>query len=101
MRRGDQVAHRRDRRERDATALRRLVELRDGLLATPLLEEHLQGVEVGAARQTVREQLEARPLGVAHDLDEALPLVLLDGAQEDPAVAALHEAERLDRLLAE
>ena len=36
--------------------------------------------------------------GVAHDLDELLPLVLLDAADEDPAVAALHEAERLDRL---
>src|SRR2546428_5778489 len=101
MRRGDQIAHGRDGRERDATALRGCVERPHGLLAAPLLEEDLQGVEVGAGRETVPEQLETRPFGVAHDLDEALPLVLLDGAEEDPAVAALHEAERLDGLLAE
>src|SRR5207249_5975709 len=73
----------------------------DRLLAAPLLEEDLEGVEVRPARQTAPEQLESRPFGPAHEVDETLPLVLLDRAQEDPAVAALHEAERLDRLLAE
>ena len=99
--RGDEVAHGGDGRERDATALRRRVEFLDRLIAAPLLEKDLQGVEVGPARQAAGEQLETRPLGVAHEVDEALPLVLLDGAEEDPTVAALHEAERLDRLLPE
>src|SRR2546428_6740329 len=98
VRRGEQVAHGRDRGERDAAALGRLVELLYRLLAAPLLEENLERVEVRAAREAVGEELDRRPLGVAHDVDQALPLVLLDAAEEDPPVAALHEAERLNRL---
>src|SRR5262245_53174489 len=101
MRRREEIAHRRDRRERHAPTLCRVVELLDRLLAAPLLQEHLQRVEVRAARETVREELHLGPLRPAHDLDELPPLVLLDAADEDPAVAALHEAERLDRLRAE
>src|SRR5207245_2771837 len=54
-----------------------------------------------AAGDPVLEQLHRRPFRIAHEVDEAPPLVLLDAAEEDPAVAALHEAERLDRLRAE
>src|SRR5262249_37572173 len=90
--------HGRHRRERHAAALRRLVELLDRLLAAPLLEEDLERVEVGAAREPVLEQLHRRPLRIPHDLDEVSPLMLFDAAQEDPAVLALHEAEGLDRL---
>src|SRR5882724_670337 len=89
MRRGEQIAQRRHRRERDAALLRGVVEFRHRLLAAPLLEEDLQGVEVLATCQPVLEELEARPLRAAHQLDELLPLVLFDAADEDPAVAAL------------
>src|SRR5207253_1194993 len=98
VRRGEQVAHGRDRGERHAAALRRLVELLYRLLAAPLLQEDLERVEVRAPREAVGEELDRRPLRVAHDVDQTLPLVLLDAAEEDPPVAALHEAERLDRL---
>src|SRR5207245_8060813 len=94
----DQVASSRDRGKRDSVALSLLEDLLYRLLAAPLLEENLERVEVRAAREAIGEELDRRPLGVAHDVDQALPLVLLDAAEEDPPVAALHEAERLDRL---
>ena len=65
------------------------------------LQHQLERVPVGATREAVLEQLDAGPLRIAHELDERLPLVLFDAAEEDPAVAALEEVERLDRLLAE
>src|SRR5262249_60532789 len=86
---------------RHATSLGLLVEGLHRLLAAPLLEEDLEGVEVLAARQAVAEDLHLRPLGRPHHLDELLPLVLLDAAHEDPSVAALHEAERLEGLRAQ
>src|SRR5262249_56697572 len=97
MRRGKQIAHGRDGGEGDAPALALLVELLHRALATPLLEERLEGVEVGAACQAVLEHLELRPFGGAHEVPELLPLVLLDRADEDPPLATLDAAERLDR----
>src|SRR5207249_10481909 len=101
MRRGEEVPHGRDGSEGDAAALRGLVELVDGSVAAPLLEERLEGVEVGAPGEAVGEDLEPTPFGVAHEVHEALPLVLLDRTEKEPPVATLDEAERLDWLPAE
>src|SRR5262245_38000419 len=101
MWRGEKIAEGGHGSERNPPLLGRVVEVHDGLLAAPFLEKDLQRIEVLAARQTILEQLEARPLRSPHQLDELPPLVLLDAADEDPSVAALHEAEGLDRLGAE
>src|SRR5262249_58242063 len=61
MRRGDQVAHGRHGGEGDASALALLVELLYRAVAAPLLEERLEGVEVGAACEAVLEHLETCP----------------------------------------
>src|SRR5512146_1194667 len=95
----EQVAHGRDRRERDAPRLRLLVEVKRALLLEPVLQENFECVPVDAALEPVGEDFFRRPLRVPHHLDEVAPLMLLDAADENVTVAALHHLERLDRLL--
>src|ERR1700730_9232210 len=97
----EQVAHRRDRCERDPPRLHLFVEIEYGLLADPFLEENPERLPVVAALEPIGENFLARPLGIAHHVDEVLPLMLLDATQEDPAVLALHRFDRLNRLLAQ
>src|SRR5712692_10559770 len=94
----EQVAHRRHRCERDPPRLYLFVEIEYGLLADPFFEETPERLPVIAALQPVRENFLARPLGIAHHVDEVLPLMLLDAAQENPAVFALHRFHWLNRL---
>ena len=98
---GEQVAHGRHRRKRDAALLGGVIDFHHSLLARPFLQEDLERIPVGAAAQTVGEEFQFRPLGAADHAHELLPLVFLDAANEDPPVLAFEEVERLDRLAAE
>jgi hypothetical protein len=57
--------------------------------AEPVVHEDLQVVHVLPANQSVLEDLLASPIRAAHELDETLPLLLLDRQREDLAVDAV------------
>ena len=96
-----QVGHAEDGRKADPPRLALVPQPLDGVLLGPLLDEEAQHVGVLVAGLRRGEDLLRGPLGGAHQLDEALPLVLLDGDQEDEAVAAAEDLPGVERAHAE
>src|SRR5689334_20003144 len=91
------LLHRVDRGERDARLLRRLVEIGDLPSGDPLGHQRLERVHVLGARHPVLEDVFLCPLWIAHQLDQALPLMLFDREDEDFAVLAIGEKPRAER----
>ena len=85
----EQRAHRRDRCEWHPPRLHLFVEIQYSMLADVLLEHRAQRVPVCAAQEAVGEDIHACPFGIAHHVDEVLPLMLLDAARVDVAVLGL------------
>src|SRR5271154_3157569 len=81
MLRVQQVGHRRDRGKRHPPCLCLAVEVEHALLADPFLEEYFERVPVLRALGPVRKNFSIRPLRVAHDFDEAPPVMLEDATQ--------------------
>ncbi|MEZ5261806.1 MAG: hypothetical protein R2755_08515 [Acidimicrobiales bacterium] len=82
-----QVGHREHRGEGDAPALALVPQVLDGVLLGEGLHQAEQRVGHLVAGGGGGEQLGVGPLGVAHELDQPLPLVLLHAHQEHQPVA--------------
>jgi hypothetical protein len=95
------LPHRVDRSEGDPRLLRRLVQVGDLPPGYPLAHQRLQRVHVLCARDAILEDILAGPLGIAHQLDQALPLMLFDREDEDLAVLAVGEEPRAERARAQ
>ncbi len=91
-----QPFHREDRRDADPPLLPFVEELVDLPAGDPLLQEDAQGVRVVESVLHAVEELEGRPLGVPHQLDEPLPLVLFGRDDEDETVAARIDAPGIE-----
>ena len=87
-----QIRHRENRSETNASCLPLVEEIFNLVLARPLLD--VDSEQVAVCRSVVEggEHLEQCPLRGAHHVDESFPLILLNGDQEDQAIAALKDA---------
>ncbi len=65
----------------------------------PLLHQRAQLFGIAAAVRAVLETLFARPLRIAHQLDQAKPLVLLTAAKVNETVAGAHNVPGRDHLV--
>ena len=82
------------RREADPVLLCRVVKLPGIPLADEFLHELVHQILVLGSARPIGEHLEFRPFRAAHELDEALPLILLDADEEDRRVLRLEDAPR-------
>jgi len=94
------VLHRVDRRERNTAALLLFVEIEDLPFAEPISHQRLKCVIIASARETVAEELIVGPFRIPHELDKPLPLIFLDGEDENLAVGAIGDKPRSDQALA-
>ena len=69
------------RREADAVFLRFVIEVPGVPLADELLHELVHEILVLGPAGDIREDVEQRPVRVAHELHQPLPLILLDANQ--------------------
>ena len=90
------LLHRLHRGEGDAAGLALVEELGHGVGRGPLGEVDVQDVLGGVAAVPVGEDLEGRPFRRSHELDQTLPLVLLDRDDEDGAVGDVEDLPRVD-----
>src|ERR1700729_3643332 len=88
---GVKIPHAVDRRERDAPALRLMIEVLRFPPANPFFHHWVERIGVAAACEPILKNLLVSPFGVAHHFDQAPPLILLDASREDEAVGGVHD----------
>ena len=91
MRRGEEVGRRAHRADRDPARLRRLADIGLGPLAGPGLHQRPESVPMLGPPQAIPEARVGAPRRPSHQVEQALPLGLLDGSDEDVPVLAWHD----------
>jgi hypothetical protein len=92
----EQVLHLVHRRARDTARLHGVVGFQHRAPGQLPLDERQQRVVVLGADQAVFKQGRCRPLRVAEEVQEALPLVLGDADEEHKAIGQLHDPPRAE-----
>ena len=93
--------HGQDGGKTDPALLAGLEEVLDCPVLHPLVEIGLEHIPVLGADKGVFEYLPTCPLGISHEIDQALPLILLHRHHKNQAVLTLIHAPGIDQALAQ
>ena len=96
-----QFAHGLHRRKADAALLAGPKQLGHGLFLEPFVQIHLQDVLILGPLDAVLENLPAAPLRIAHQVEQARPLIFFGHDQKDEAVPTFVDAPRIQQPLAQ
>ena len=86
-----EVGHGEDRGETDAPSLALVPEVFDRVLLGPLLDVQAEQILVVVPVGVGVEDAKIHPFGMPHEGDEAFPLVLFDGDQEDQTIGTTED----------